>query len=420
MEKKITVIIPVYNMEKYLEECLESIVNQTIDGLEVIAVNDGSTDNSLKILNKYSEKYSNIIVYSQENQGQASAKNYGILHAKGKYIIFMDPDDYYPDNDCLERLYDCAEKQKALICAGIILSNQNGIIMTVEQELIERYFHNQFVNTRDYEDIYGHTRYLFNTELIVRNNILFPLYRRYEDQPFTVRALALAGKFYASDIVMYMYRVGHKSVNYSLPLCIDILKGIRDTIKICRQYNLDKMYERCLKNMSSLQVVPFYRYSYRGSKQIDNIIEEIESILSEWKEAKHQPLTRSSICNLRKENLEYHSLILRILRSRHPVILYGAGKRADDFLHIFSQELQNVIGFAVSNALDEKLHQGIKMRNPKQYNTEELRKNAYVLVTTSEAYWKDIADTLEEIGFENIVYMEMPRLWWADTLLNDR
>jgi len=230
--------------------------------------------------------------------------------------------------------------------------------------------------------------------------------------------LALAEKFYASDVEIYVYRVEHKCVNYSFPICIDILKGIRDTIKICRQYNMDKMYERCLNNLSSTHVVPFYKYSYNGYVEIDNIIEEIENILEDWKGDEHQVLTKECMCNLRDTNLEQYSLITNILQCGQPIILYGAGKNAADFMNIFSRNLQNVIGFAVSNEMDEKANQGIMVQNIKYYDTEELRKNAYVLVTTSEVYWKDIRDTLEEIGFENIVYMEMPRLRWVDILLN--
>jgi len=407
-------------MEKYLEECLNSIVNQTIDGLEVIAVNDGSIDSSLEILNRYSEEYPNIIVYSQKNQGQASAKNYGILHARGEYINFMDPDDYYPDNMCLERLYNCAKKQQALICAGIILNNRNGIIETMQPELIKEYYQNQFVNTWDYEDIYGHTRYLFDTEFLLNNNIFFPLYRKYEDQPFTVKALALAGKFYASNIPMYTYRVGYKNEHYSLSVCTDIIRGIRDVAKICRQYNLDKMYENNIKDISLGYIVPFYKYSFCGNEEIDNVIEELNGILLEWKGEEYQPITKDYVCDIRNANLEYYSSITDVLCNGQPVILFGAGKNAITFIEIFRQNLQNVIGLAVSNNTNEEVHQGIKVQNVKQYNTEELKKNAFILVTTSEVYWKDIKNILDNIGFQNIIYLEMSRLRWADKVLNGR
>lgn len=419
MDKKITVIIPIYNMGRYLEECLDSIVNQTIDGVEVIAVNDGSTDNSLEILNRYSEKYPNIMVHSQENQGQASAKNYGILHAKGKYIIFMDPDDYYPDDKCLENLYNCAEKQQALICAGIILHNSNGTITIREPEHIEKYYHNQYVEVLDYDNIYNHTRYLFNREHIISNNILFPLYRRYEDQPFTVKALALAGKFFASNVSMYVYRIGHKKVKYSLAVCKDMISGVRDTINLCRQYGLDKMYEKCLKNITKTYIVQFYKYTYNGNKELDNLIEEFNNMMIEWKGNEYQPFTREYVIDYRNKSLEYYSFITGIMKSGKPIILYGAGKRAEVFLDICNKNHENILGFAVSKMTGEESYHGIKVQNIRQYDIEDLRKNASVFVTTSLTYRKEIEDVLNEMGFKHIIYPEISMLRLADDIINN-
>ena len=91
---KVSVIIPIYNVENYLEECLDSIVNQTLKDIEIICVNDGSTDNSLDIINKYAAKDDRITVIDQENGGHAVATNRGMDLAKGKYLYLMDSDDF--------------------------------------------------------------------------------------------------------------------------------------------------------------------------------------------------------------------------------------------------------------------------------------------------------------------------------------
>lgn len=127
MDIKVSVIIPVYNMAKYLGECLESIARQTLDGIEIIAIDDGSTDDSLVVLTQYQKKYANLVVLHQKNHGTGNARNNGIRHARGKYIALMDPDDFYPQNDSLQALYEAAEKQNVLICGGIIIRNYNGI-----------------------------------------------------------------------------------------------------------------------------------------------------------------------------------------------------------------------------------------------------------------------------------------------------
>lgn len=106
--KKISVIIPVYNVEKYLSKCLDSLINQNFSDYEIILVNDGSTDNSQQIIDKYKEKHPNIIFnYLQKNKGQGAARNLGVSKARGKYICFVDSDDYVEPN-FMEELYKFA------------------------------------------------------------------------------------------------------------------------------------------------------------------------------------------------------------------------------------------------------------------------------------------------------------------------
>lgn len=106
---KISVIVPVYNMEKYLEKCLDSLVNQTLKEIEIIAVNDGSKDKSINILKKYSKKYKNIKIYDHDNQGISKTRNFGIEKATGEYIAFIDSDDYV-DTRMFEIMYKKAKK----------------------------------------------------------------------------------------------------------------------------------------------------------------------------------------------------------------------------------------------------------------------------------------------------------------------
>ncbi len=104
----ISVIIPVYNVEKYLSECLDSIINQTFRDLEIICINDGSTDNSISILNIYAKKDNRIIVIDKKNSGVSSARNDGISLSRGEYLFFIDSDDYI-DLDFLEKFYKNAK-----------------------------------------------------------------------------------------------------------------------------------------------------------------------------------------------------------------------------------------------------------------------------------------------------------------------
>ncbi len=117
---KISVIVPVYNVEEYLRECLDSVVNQTLSDLEIICINDGSTDNSLKILKEYAKKDSRIKVIDKKNEGLSATRNLGIDIATGEYIGFLDSDDWI-DLDFYEKLYDAAKKYKAdIACTNLL------------------------------------------------------------------------------------------------------------------------------------------------------------------------------------------------------------------------------------------------------------------------------------------------------------
>ena len=107
---KISVIIPVYNTETYLLECLDSIVNQTLKDIEIICVNDGSTDNSLSILKEYASKDNRIKIIDKENEGQGYSRKVGLDNSTGKYILFCDSDDYYSELTAFEELYNYIEK----------------------------------------------------------------------------------------------------------------------------------------------------------------------------------------------------------------------------------------------------------------------------------------------------------------------
>ena len=117
---KVSIIVPVYNVEKYLKRCLDSLVNQTLKDIEIICVNDGSTDGSLAILDEYVRNDDRIVVINQENSGQSVARNRGIDVAKGEYLGFVDSDDWVSE-DYFEKLHNSAIQNNAEIAVGGII-----------------------------------------------------------------------------------------------------------------------------------------------------------------------------------------------------------------------------------------------------------------------------------------------------------
>lgn len=122
MITKLSIIIPVYNTSKYLRRCLDSVVNQTLKDIEIIVIDDGSTDDSLEIIKEYMRKYNNIKGYTKDNEGVAKTRNLGINRAKGTYIGFLDSDDYV-DPGYYEELYSYAPEYDVI--RGIRVIDQN-------------------------------------------------------------------------------------------------------------------------------------------------------------------------------------------------------------------------------------------------------------------------------------------------------
>ncbi|MGG0848188.1 glycosyltransferase family 2 protein [Peribacillus simplex] len=127
MKAKVSVIIPVYNVEKYLGRCLDSIINQTYSNLDIIIINDGSSDNSYSIAKSYAKNDTRITLLNQKNQGQAKARNVGISISTGDYILFVDSDDWI-ENNCVQLCLECALRTKSdLVVFDIRLLKQNEI-----------------------------------------------------------------------------------------------------------------------------------------------------------------------------------------------------------------------------------------------------------------------------------------------------
>lgn len=217
---KVSIIIPVYNVEKYLKKCLNCIVNQTLTDFEVICINDGSTDNSLEILNEYAKNDKRFIVISQENQGQGVARNRCLELVKGEYIQFIDPDDWVETN-MLETLYDFAKKHDSQIVKFDYFeffeySNKLKKIDFVNR--IKKDFKYDLISKPYYSwrqlkkgcltklELCVWT-YFYSAEFIKSNNIRFNSTKLGEDHLFANGALILADRVDYLNEYLYYYRI---------------------------------------------------------------------------------------------------------------------------------------------------------------------------------------------------------------------
>ncbi len=205
-DPKVSIIIPVYNCENFLRRCLDSLVNQTLKDIEIICINDGSTDDSLDILREYEGKDSRFVVIDKENGGQSVARNVGIDRAKGEYLGFVDSDDWV-DLDFYEKLYNTAEKYKSDIAvAGIVRLNdiKKRFYLKITDEVLSINY-NTKLKLCDVPDKSYIWNKIYKTENYKKLNLKFTENRFYEDVVFTPEILFYLEKLVTVPDTYYYY-----------------------------------------------------------------------------------------------------------------------------------------------------------------------------------------------------------------------
>lgn len=218
----LSIIIPVYNSEKYLEECLTSVVNQSLKDFEIICVNDGSTDNSLKILEKFGAQDSRIRIINQQNQGQGYARNAGLEAAAGDYVGFIDSDDYISP-DFYEKLYKYKD--------DIVLSTKRKYL--IDGKLKTKDFKAKDKNSLIMKNCNIYNK-IYSKEFLLNNNIKF--YGKTnpaEDNYFSVKAILKAESIKIINGGTYFYRVVegstiHKTFSRDGFEILNIMKEIKN------------------------------------------------------------------------------------------------------------------------------------------------------------------------------------------------
>lgn len=221
----ITVIVPVYNVEKYLRQCLESIVQQSYKNIEVIMVDDGSTDESGAVCEEYASSYKNFFVLHQKNAGLGMARNGGLQKAKGKYVMFLDSDDYI-DPDHIEVLYTHIKEKQADVCKGGFRKVKDNGTVTFERKYSNEFFEGKDVAERflprligsapDKKDSFEMSVWssLYKMSYICQNGLKFPSERELisEDLVFNIEYMQYAKNVCVVSEVGYNYRINTESL----------------------------------------------------------------------------------------------------------------------------------------------------------------------------------------------------------------
>lgn len=315
MEKDlISVIVPVYNIEKYLSRCIESILSQTYKNLEAIFINDGSTDNSLEILEKYRKKDKRIKVIDKKNAGSGAARNDGIEFSNGKYISFLDSDDWY-EEDFLKKLYNNLIENNS----DVSMCNPKMVYDDASKnKKINTYFFNKIELNKTPEKILGILAMpvvwnkLYKKEIILKNNIKFPNYSFCEDVEFLYKTFLYVNKISKIENDLYNYYQRENSVT-----------------KKIREESIEQLYQ-VLENIESyiqdnfleyLKIFHLYKIQFIYSVSITLL-----SKIDRDKNLKRRINT--------KNNLEIKNIDKRLILKNKKILVYYIAIRLNKILEV--------------------------------------------------------------------------------------
>lgn len=241
---KISVIIPVYNAEEYLQETLKSVLGQSLKELEVLCVDDGSEDNSLAILEQNAQQDARVKVIRQANGGSGKARNNALSQAVGEFVAFMDADDFYPSKDTLKHLYAACKKYGTLISGGSLNQYRDGQLIKDSTKFERGYTFKKSckMTFEEYQFDYGYWRFIYNRQFLVEQGIVFPDYLRQQDPPFFLKAMITAGEFYALEEPTYVYRLDHKNITWNERKASDLFAGVRDCLNMSSEHGLESLH----------------------------------------------------------------------------------------------------------------------------------------------------------------------------------
>ena len=255
---KVSIIVPVYNVEKYLSKCLDNLINQTLKDIEIICVNDGSKDSSAEILEKYAQKDKRIVVLNQENAGLSAARNNGMDIAKGEYIGFVDSDDWV-DPDFYAKLIDAAERHDADVACGSIIrerrhSRKFRIHYTKEECFI---FPQEKIDAARVPDMCYVWNKIYRAEYLNNLKLRFIEGMFFEDVDFVTRAVYFSNKIVTVADTFYHYWTNSnstvKTMRKSDKKRMDSLLSKKYVLEFFRKYNLTSRPRNLIKKKNCIK-----------------------------------------------------------------------------------------------------------------------------------------------------------------------
>ncbi len=283
----LSVIVPIYNVEKYLKQCIESVKKQQLNSYELILVDDGSTDSSKSICDNYSENNANIRVFHKKNEGASSARNYGLKKASGKYVLFLDSDDWWNPQIDLNKMLEFAVQNPKIEMflftsydyisgKGYYQRNEHKYFKDIDSSSVKR-FYRSLLNNGNLE-VAAYTKIL-KRDFLINNKLFFNTNLICEDNEWMIRLLRCLQYVGVLDYPLYIYRSerdGSVTGNIKKKNISDMLDIVQDSINYYDNNSND------VKNEELQEVKPLFKktssvcaYSNSKKTKLSNTVYKI-------------------------------------------------------------------------------------------------------------------------------------------------
>lgn len=411
MVVKVSIIIPVYNMENYIEASIESIRRQTLKELEIICIDDGSTDDSVSLLHKFVEQDKRIRLLFQKHQGAGSARNVGIQEAKGEYVAFLDADDYYLDEDALQSMYDACINSGTSVCGSRRKNLQNGQLKESSHRafLQDNVLPGQIWSYQDYQMDYDYQSYLFSRKLLVDGGIFFPDYLRYQDPPFMVRAMYAAMQFTYVDKYLYCYRISNSVKKFNAVKTVDLLRALLDNIQFAEEHHLDILWEKTVERLEYEYASLIVHSMKKDNPTILQLLIRANEMVSHFRQDETYMIRPLRLMMEAASEWDYRKHLEKLLDKTDSLVIYGAGMMGQAFLKYLleNHRREQVRCFLVTSLYgNPKTIQDISVVSLEQYIEMGLLRNELIVVAVDGCYQKEVERILLENSLENVELLD--------------
>lgn len=433
---KVSVIIPVFNVEKYLEQCIDSVLTQTLRQIEIICVDDGSTDQSLEILKKYAKKDSRITVYTKPNAGYGHTINYGLERSHGKYISIVESDDFIDENG-IELLYNCAEMNGADYVRSNYYQLSNG--KNYPSKLLDTFMYDKILSSAKKPSLFFRMPCtpwgcIYNRVFLDKNNIRMNETpgASYQDSSWTFIVLLKAERIVFIKDMFYHYRVDNENSsinsrkkifcvvdekNYMVKKMIEYQISDRNVFesfsrliyenyrwnynRVSREFQYAFLLEWRKEILKQLSDGFLRKECFEESQweEIDNIICNVDNY---FEETAKEYLMRGVYSNTINKDLYYEAFVKTIVHNN--VIIFGTGGVAKEVVYLLEEmgAKDNIICFL------ETEPQKLFFFGKPIFSIQDFpySKSILLVCAVMEKTQKKVVKNLKETGFSNILSID--------------